>query len=307
MALGGTRQDAFLTLFKDQLEHEMQQEGSRLGTLFTKEMMQGQKAFFHKFGALGAPRARSSYNEPVVFGEKTFERRLLTFEPVWEALPLDGLELNELVMNPMNDMLKAISAAMGRDMDRVIMAAIKGSATVQLAGSTSTVALPPTQKIAVSDITYDLDLAAGDKGLTPGKLMKAKTIMEQRYVTGDLVVIAPAGQIGNVLAHARASSGDYVAARPLESSGFQQALSGYLGLNFISYEETGVDSSSDELVYVVSRNALKLGQRQQLQIRVENRTDLVNVEQIKGIMDLGAVRMFEEAVVEIACDPRKVS
>ena len=306
MALNGSQQDRFLTLFKDNTMLEFQQEGSRLGNIFKKEVVKGQKTYFDKLGALSAPRQKTARHQAIVLDDETYERRLLTFETLYKAHAMDINDLMDMVADPSSDVLRSIAHSLGRDADRIIMNAISGNAVVQTDGSTSNVALPAAQKIAVSDITFDLDLSAGDKGLTPGKLMKASKLLKQNYARGEMVVIAPAGQIANVLAHARAASGDYVSARPLESAGFEQALSGYLGMNFISYEETGVDANSDELVFVVSREAVKIGERKPLQIHVDRLVNHVAVpEQIQAVLDMGAVRMYEEAVVQIACDPRK--
>lgn len=306
MALNGSQQDRFLNLFTDNVVLEFQQRGSRLSNLFKKEMVKGQKTYFDKLGALGAARQKTSRHQAVVIDDETYERRLLTFETLSKAHVMDINDLMDMVTDPSSDVLRSIAHTLGREADRIIMNAISGNAVVQTDGSTANVAIPAAQKIGVSDITFDLDLSAGDKGLTPGKLMKAQKLLKQNYVTGEMVVIAPAGQLANILAHARASSGDYVSARPLESAGFEEALSGYLGLNFISYEETGVDANSDELSFVVSRDALKIGERQAMRVMIDKRPDLVATpDQIQGILDMGAVRMYEEAVVQIACDPRK--
>jgi len=305
MAITGTRQDRFLTAFTDMVTFEVQQEGTRLSNLFKTETMKGQKTFFNKLGKLAAPRQKNARNEAVILSDNTYEKRQITFETIYDAHGVDINDLLDMISDPTNDLVRAIGMNMGRDMDRIIMNAISGNAVVTSDGSTSNVTLLAGNTIAVSDISYDFDQTAGDKGLTPGKLMKAVKLMKQQYVPGEFVVIAPAGQIANVLAHARASSGDYVTARPLESAGFESSLSGYLGLNFISYEETGVDSNSDELVYVVSRDAVKIGQRKPLNVEINDRPDLVKTTQIKALYDMGATRIHEEAVVKIACDPRK--
>ena len=77
-------------------------------------------------------------------------------------------------------------------------------------------------------------------------------------------------------------------------------------MNFIHYEETGVDSNLDEKVFVVARNAVKIGERMPLTTKLAPRVDIVgHPQQLHSLFDMGATRMFEEAVVQIACDPRK--
>lgn len=305
MAVTGTFQDRFLNLFTDNLLNELQQEGSRLINLFPREMAKGQKTYVDKIGVTTSHQ-KTTRLQDITPDEENYERRLITFETHFAAYTPDINDLMDMVKDPTSDILRNMGFQLGRKMDEIIMNAISGTAVVQTNGSTTNTSLPAGQKIAVSDITFDLDLSAGDKGLTPGKLMKAKKMLQQAYNTGDFIVIAPAGQIANVLAHARASSGDYVSARPLESAGFEPALSGYLGLNFIQYEETGVDGSSDELVYVVARNAVKMLERQPLTTKLAPRVDKVgHPQQLHSFFDMGGTRMYEEAVVQIACDPRK--
>lgn len=305
MAVTGTFSDRFLNLFTDNLLNELQQEGSRLINLFPKEMAKGQKTYVDKIGVTTSHQ-KTSRLQDITPDEENYERRLVTFQTHFAAYTPDINDLMDMVQDPTSDILRNMGFQLGRKMDEIIITALGGTAVVQTNGSTSNVTLPSGQLIAVSDITYDLDLSAGDKGLTPGKLMLAQKLLKQNYAMGDFVVIAPAGQLANVLAHARASSGDYVTARPLQSAGFEPALAGYLGMNYIQYEETGVDGNSDEKVFVVARNALKVLERQPLVTKLAPRVDKVgHPQQLHSFFDMGATRMYEEAVVQIACDPRK--
>lgn len=305
MAVTGTFSDRFLTLFNDNLLLELQQEGSRLINIFPREVAKGQKSYVDKIGVTTSHQ-KTSRLQDITPDSENYERRLITFQTHYAAYTPDINDLMDMVSDPTSELLKSMAFSLGRKMDDIIIGAIGGSAVVQASGTTTSTALPAASKIAVSDITFDLDLSAGDKGLTPGKLMGAIRKLKQKYAMGDFVCIAPAGQLANVLAHARASSGDYVTARPLESSGFEPALAGYLGMNYVQYEETGVDSSSDELVYVVARNAVKVLERQPLTTKLAPRVDKVgHPQQLHSYFDAGATRMYEEAVIQIACDPRK--
>ena len=306
MAVTGVFSDRFLDLFNENLLSELQQEGSRLANIFPRERMKGQKAYFDKIGVVSSHQ-KTTRLQTLTPDEENYERRLLTFETRFAVHTPDINDLMDMVADPTSELLSQMSMKLGRDMDEIILQAVKGNAVVQTNGSTANTALPASQQLAVSDITYDLDLSAGDKGLTPGKLLSALRLLKQNYVSSDFVVIAPAGQLANVLAHARASSADFRSARPLESGGLETALTGYHGMNYVHYEETGVDSNADELVYVVARNAVKIGERMPLTTKLAPRVDIVgHPQQLHTLFDMGATRMYEEAVVEIACDPRKV-
>lgn len=305
MAVTGTFQDRFLNLFTDNLLNELQQEGSRLGNIFSKEMAKGQKTFIDKIGVTTSHQ-KTSRLQDLVHDEENYERRLITFQMHFASYAPDVSDLLDMVKDPTSDLLRNMGFTLGRKMDEIIMDAISGVAVVQTNGSTTNVSLPAGQIIAVSDIDYDLDESAGDKGLTPGKLLKAQKLLRQNYANGDIVVIAPAGQLANLKAYARVASQDFFDPRPLMSAGLENSLNGYLGMSFVHYEETGVDANSDENVFVVTRNAVKCLERQPLITKLAPRVDKVgHPQQLHAYFDMGATRMYEEAVVRIACDPRK--
>ena len=178
MAVTGVFSDRFLNLFNENLLNELQQEGSRLANLFPRERMKGQKAYFDKLG-ITTSHQKTSRLQDITPDEETYERRLLTFQTHYAAYTPDINDLMDMVADPTSELLRNMGFSLGRKMDEIIMTAVKGNAVVQTNGSTTNTALPAGQLIAVSNIDYDLDLSAGDKGLTPGKLMKAVTLLKQ--------------------------------------------------------------------------------------------------------------------------------
>lgn len=304
MAVTGSFQDRFLNLFNENLLVELQQEGSRLMNIFPKEKMKGQKAYFDKLG-ITSSHAKTSRLQDITPDEENYERRLITFQTRFAAYTPDINDLMDMVADPTSELLRSMAHSLGRDMDTILMDAIKGTAAVQANGIVTNVTLPTAQKIDVNDITFDPDLSAGDKALTPGKLLKAKKILDEQYNMGEYVVIAPAGQLAALLTNNRVSSADFRTVRPLESAGLDAALEGLYGMHYIMYENTGVDGANDELVFVVARNAVKVGERMPLTTKLAPRVDKVgHPQQLHSLFDLGATRMYEEAVVQIACDPR---
>jgi hypothetical protein len=305
MAVTGTYSDRFLTLFTDNLLMELQQEGSRLVNIFPKKTAKGQKTYIDKIG-LTTSHQKTARLQRMTPDEETYERRLITFEKHYAFYIPDDTDLLDMVQDPTSDLLRSMAFQLGRKMDDIILTALKGNAVVQTNGSTTNTALPAGQKIAVSNISYDPDLSAGDKALTPGKLLLAKKLLDQNYNNGDYVVIAPAGQLAALMTSSRVSSADFRTVKPLESAGLDRGLDGLHGMHFIMYEETGVDSNSDELVFVCARNALQCLERNALTTKIAPMVDMVGHPQgLHSFFDMGATRMYEEAVVQISCDPRK--
>ena len=302
MSLSGTYIDRYLDLFKAQLMHESQQNGSRLDIAIMKEMMRGNRNYFDKLGSVGHYK-KSSRGEPKSFSDVTFERRLIQQEFVSFDHILDKEDLIHYVDNPSNDIVKAAVMEMGRHKDEIIFSAITGNASVQANSTTSNQAL--TLSVAVND--HSFDSGSGDVGLTAGKLLKAKTLIEEGYgMSGNekLFVVAPSRQLHNLAIEEKVTSADYRGKKPLEGPGIHEGLSGYLGINFIAYEGTGVDGSSDELAFMFTEDAAKLGIYQDLKVEIiKDPTRVGNPDLISVTQSLGGVRMYESKVCQIACDP----
>jgi hypothetical protein len=302
MALGGTYQDHYKDMFKDLLLHESQQEGSRLTQTVMSEMMEGNKTFFDKLGK-SSHYIKTSRGEKKTFSDATFERRQVQeVTASWDHI-LDKEDLIKYVQNPRNELVQSAVWELARRKDEVIMDAIKGNAVVTTSGSTTNQAL--TQTVAVNDHTYDS--TTGDVALTTSKLKVAlKTIKENYGDAGarNIFCVAPIAQLMNLTTENQQVSGDFRSGRPLEGPGIDAQLSGFLGITFIAYEDTGVDGSADELVYVYTDDAVKMGIFHPLTVEIDKLTErTLNPDGIAVYESIGATRMYEEKVVQIACDP----
>ena len=302
MALGGSYQDHYKDLFKGIIGHEAQQNGSRLEQTVMSEFMEGNKTYFDKIGK-SAHYIKTTRNQDKTFSDLTFERRqvqevLASFDHIF-----DREDLIKYVENPRNEVVRSAVMEIGRRKDEVIMEAIKGNAVVTTNGSTANQAL--TQTVAVNDHTYDSD--TGDVALTVSKLKKAKVVIRESFGMGAnerLHCVGPTGQIMNLTTATETVSSDFRVNKPLEGPGVVSGLSGYLGFDFIEYEDTGVDGSADELVYVYTEDAVKMGIYIPLTVEVEKiTTKTTNPDSLSVYEAIGATRMWEEKVVQIACDP----
>ena len=118
------------------------------------------------------------------------------------------------------------------------------------------------------------------------------------------IVIAPSAQIMNLTTEDQQVSGDYRAKKPLEGPGTVSGLSGFMGIDFIEFEDTGTDSNSDEKVFLLTDDAIKLGIYEPLTVEITKNTNKkASPDQLAVWEAIGATRMYEEKVVEIACDP----
>ncbi len=307
MALGGTYEDFHLEQFKDNLEHELQQNGSLLLNLVRKEQVNGLKAYFTKLGKA------SSYEKTVRGADKnpqdaTYERRQIDFSFLESDILVDPVDVHNMVSNPQSDYIMAIRNELGRQIDDVIMNAIEGSATVITDGSSASTALPSASQIAVDN--HHFDSGSGDVALTPGKLKKAIAVLGASYVDVSrerVFVVGGMNQLMKLATSTEVTSADFRNNKPLNIPGVVSGLDGYLGLHYIAYEGTGTDSNSDELVYVFPESAIKVGFRQSLSVSANvDYTKQGNPVMVSGMLDLGAVRMSPARHLCKACDPNTI-
>lgn len=306
MSLSGTYEDFHLIMFKDNLDHELQQRGSLLTATVTIEMVGGNKTWFTKYGK-SQTYVKSVRGEKKTYHEDTYERRLLSFEFNSSDKIIDEVDILDMVQNPKSDAIQAMTMALGRRRDEIIFNAISGSATKQENGSTSTVSLPASSKIAVNSHAFSATAGTNDIGLTPSKLKEAIKKLGAAYVDvtrEDVFVVGPMNQLMKLSTSSEVTSSDFRSNKSLEIAGIVNGIQGYLGLNYIAYEGTDLVNTSDETVYVYPKSAIKVGFRKPLTVEIAPDTTLVgNPDTISACEDLGAVRMFEEKVIQIACDP----
>ena len=310
MALSGVHLDHYLEVFKGIVAAEVQQNGSRLGSVPIVESLTGNKNWFDKIGKVSAIPKVSRLQERV-YSDISFERRLITNAMITFDHVLDVEDLIRYVDNPQNEIVRAAYMDFGRQRDSVIINAISGNAQVQTNGSVANQAL--TLSVAVNANTFGFDRTgaalSGDTALHPGKLKAAKKKIAEAYgsnPTDELIVIAPEGQLMALMDSLEVVNNQFSQTKPLDGPGTIARLSGFLGMQFISYEDTGVDGSADEKVYVLTKDAIRLGVFQDMKVKMVEDARIVGVPMSLSVtQSLGAVRMDENKVVTVLCDPRK--
>lgn len=302
MALGGQRSDHYVDMFRDVLLHEAQQQGSVLEGTVMSERMEGNKTYFDKFGK-STHYVKTSRNQPKTFDSDTFERRHVQEQLAEIDRVLDIEDLIKYTKDPRSEFVRSMNWEMGRYKDTVIMDAIKGNAVVTTNGTTANQAL--TQTVAVN--SHQFDSGTGDVGLTTSKLKLALTLIHENYGVAPaehIICIAPSRQLMNLSTENQQVSSDFVNRRPLETPGLIAGLSGFMGISFVAYEGTGVDGNSDELAFLFTESAVKLGIFVPLTVKYGTQPNLMtNPDSICVYEAIGATRMYEERVVQIACDP----
>jgi hypothetical protein len=184
--------------------------------------------------------------------------------------------------------------AMGRAMDEVIVDAMRGTSQTGETGSTAVV-LPAGQKIAVAAT-----------GLTIPKLVGAKKLLDNSDLPEDGRYIAVTSeQIEDLLNNTLVTSADFNTVKAL----VQGEVNTYLGFNFIRVDGLRIDGTkilpfitgSDRAVMVWQRDQVVLGIGANPNARISERADKNYATQVFYSMSVGATRMQEVGVVEVAC------
>lgn len=278
---------AFVNQFSANIQMLSQQMGSLLRDAVDVESVNGEKAFFDQVGAASAV-LRTSRHADTPLVDTPHSRRMVTMSDYEYADLIDDQDKVRLLADPTSTYSRAAAAAMGRAMDDVIITAALGTANTGKEGATST-ALPSTQKIA-----------HGSAGLTIAKLLSAKEILDANSVDPSItrhIVVSPK-QISDLLNNTTVTSSDFNTVKALA----QGELNTFVGFNFIVSNRLNTDSNSDRQVIAFASDGIKLAVGKEPSARIDERADKSYATQVYYCQSVGATRMEEEKVVEIACN-----
>lgn len=277
---------AFVEQYKSNVFHLAQQKGSRLRDAVRSESVTGKSHFFERIGSTAALK-RTSRHADTPRVDTPHSRRRVTMEDYDWADLIDQEDKVRMLISPQSEYAKAGAYAMGRAMDDAIIAAATGNAYAGVSGGT-TVALPAGQKIAVAS-----------SGLSVTKLISAKEILDGADVDPDeeRYLICSAKQISDLLALTQITSADYNSVKAL----VQGQIDTFMGFKFIRSERLGLDGSSNRQVLAFTKSAIGLAVGKDMSTKISERADKNYATQVFLSMTIGATRVEDEKVVEIAC------
>lgn len=282
---------AFVQQYSSNVQMLSQQMGSVLRGVVDVESVTGKSAFFDQVGKTTAVVRSSRHADTPQIDTPHSRRRVTLADYEWADL-IDNADKVRLLIDPTSSYAKAAAAAMGRAMDDVIIAALGGTAYTGETGSTSVV-LPAAQKPYSS---------SQSDGLTITKLLEAKRLLDAADVDPSLqrYLVCGPKQIGDLLGTTQVTSSDFNTVKALA----QGQVDSFLGFQFIVTNRLKLDATNtdDRLAYAFTADAIKLAIGQDVLARIDERADKSYSTQVYYAMSIGATRMEEEKVVEIACD-----
>ena len=285
---------AFVQQYKANVEHLLQQKGSRLRSAVRVETQSAEYDFYDRIGATSAQEVTGRHQDTPLINVPHDRRRCSLRDFDWAEL-IDRPDRIRLLIDPKSPYSQNASFALGRKMDEIILEAFYGSVSTGKTGS-STVTFPAGQQIAHN---YVESGSAANSGLKVAKLRKAKELLdaaetdpgEARYV------ICTAKQITDLLQTTEVTSSDFNVVRAL----VQGDVNSFMGFEFIRTELVNTDGSSYRRVPAYTKSGLLLAVGMDVNVDIGPRRDKRNATQVYCSASFGAIRMEEEKVVEIKC------
>jgi len=286
---------AFVQQYKANVEHLLQQKGSRLRSVVRTETQNAEFDFYDRIGATSAQEVTGRHQDTPLITVPHDRRRVSLRDFDWAEL-VDRTDRIRLLIDPTSPYAQNASYALVRKMDEIILEGAFGSVSTGKTGSSS-VTFPAGQQVAVN---YVESGGAANSGLTIGKLRRAKQILDENETdpSESRYIIVTAKQVNDLLQTTEVTSSDYASVKAL----VQGELNTFLGFEFVRTELVNTDSNSYRRVPAYVKSGLLLAMGQDINVDIGPRRDKRNATQVYCSTSFGSIRMEEEKVVEIKCD-----
>lgn len=278
---------AFVQQYQNTMRILAQQTNSRLeGCTIPPVSQQGEYLYWERIGSTTAIEMTTRHMDTPNVEVDHSRRRSAATAYVWATL-LDTFDQVQMLVDPKNYYNQLGRMAMLRAKDSLIITALGGNAYAGKSGAT-TVALPSAQKIA-----------HGSAGLTLAKLQAAKEILDEAEVDPDLprYLVCSAHQIDtDLLGTTEIKSSDYNTVKAL----VQGQIDTFMGFKFIQTQLLTL-TSSVRYCYAFAKGAIGMGILNDIESKIDQRSDKNYAWQVWLKMFMGATRVEDEQVVEVAC------
>ena len=264
----------------------VQQRGSRLrGAVMVDSDVNGKRKFTDQVGTTEAIKRTSRHGDSPLVNTPHLRRALTLVDYEWGDL-IDDADKIRLLIDPESAYARNAAWAMGRAMDDEIISAALGTAYTGVDGTTPVV-LPAGQKVA-----------ANSAGLTIAKLRSTKELMDESEVSEDeeKFIACSAKQITDLLESTEVTSSDFNSVKAL----VQGEVDTFMGFKFIRSERLNTDGNGDRQCIAWAKSGLELGVGADVVTEIAPRPDKSFSMYVYLSMAVGATRLEEEKIVEIA-------
>lgn len=279
--------EAFVQQFADNFLHLSQQMTSRFERAVAIESgIKGTSKSINRLGQRTAQRRTSRHGDTPINDQPHSTRYVDLFD--WEdGDMLDDQDKIRLMTDPTSEYTRAMVQALSRAKDDVIIQALSGNAR----SSTGNVALPSTQKIAV-----------GGTGLTKAKMIQARKLFRSNEADEEngqeLYLGYSSTALSDLLSDTTLTNSEVNTVLSLQSGQLRDGK--LMGFTMIPSERFAKVSTTRYL-YAWAKTGVVLGIGEEIKVRIGEDPGKGYNMRPYAKMSLGAVRVEEEKVVEIAC------
>ena len=285
---------AFVNQYRANVEHLLQQKGSRLRPFVRMETQNAEFEYYDRIGSVDAVEVTSRHSDTPLISTPHDRRQVSLRDFDWADM-IDRTDRIRLLIDPASPYAQNAAWALGRKMDDVIIENAFGTAYSGKTGSTS-VTHPSGDVIAVN---YVESGSATNSGLTIGKLREAKRLLDSQEndPSDPRYCAVTAQQVNDLLQTTEVTSADYNSVKAL----VQGEINSFMGFLFVRTERVATDSNSYRRVIAWARSGMLLAMGKDITADIGPRRDKRNSTQVYCSASFGATRMEEGKVLEIKC------
>jgi len=300
MAFDSIVPDAFPNLYSDEWRLGLQQLTSRLDSYVNTETIHGESKRFQKIAPVTARQITTRFGDTNP-DDLDIEFRHLYVNFKDSAHILDRREAMQLgaVGSPHSQVLRLQLAAAGRDRDKTLIDAIRGTVQSGKTGGTA-ITLPAAQKISV-------DFGASGSNLTFAKILEISRMFGVAEVTGQdtenqsaATIICSHNQIASLLKDERFTSSDFSEIRRLHTGQVINLMG--IAIKAVSPALLPTVAGNIRNCYAFARNSVIFGIAENPQAWVDELPTKRHDVQLRTEWGWGALRLDDEGVIEIPCD-----
>ena len=286
---------AFVKQYSDNITLLAQQMEPRIRPAAMVDMnFKGEEKYYDQYGTDDMIELTSRYQDTPIQSPNHQRRRVTPRFFVSNTLedPQDALAM---LVDPKSAYLQAKAASAARKQDDVAIAALGGTAYYgKVGGSSITLAA----YVGYNGSAGTQIIASSSTGMTKSKIIKAKVILDSGEVEkADRFMLHSASQLGDLLSQTEVTSADYNIVKAL----VEGDVNTWIGFRFIHTERLAVNGSSERLCYAFQRKGLQMAYQKDVEARVDQRPDKNYAWQVYLRIALGATRLEEARVVQLAC------
>lgn len=280
--------EAFVQQFADNFMHVAQQKMSRFeGCVSVEPNIVGTSKSINRLGQRAAQRRLARHGDTPINDQPHSTRYIDLFD--WEdGDMLDDQDKIRMLVDPKSDYVQAMVASLNRAKDDVIIGALGGTARA----STGSISFLAANQIAV-----------GGTGLTRAKLVQARALFRKNEADAEageeLYLGYHSTGLSDLLTDTSLTNSEYNTVLSLQNGSLKYGE--LFGFKCVPSERF-IKTSSTRKIYAWAKSGVALGVGSEIVSRVgEDPGKGFNVR-VYAKMSLGAVRIEEEKVVEIACN-----